>query len=108
MNTQFKKGVLQLCVLTLLKQRPYYGYELVGAISTEIHISEGTIYPLLRRLKAEGFVDTYLEESTEGPSRKYYRITEQGEEEQRSQLEEWLQFRASVERLMHIKANKEA
>jgi len=103
MNTQFKKGVLQLCVLTLLKQRPYYGYELVGAISEEIHISEGTIYPLLRRLKAEGYLETYLEESSEGPSRKYYKLTEQGEDEQRNQMEEWLEFRCSIERLMNFK-----
>lgn len=103
MNTQFKKGVLALCVLTLLRKRPFYGYELVGAISTEIQISEGTIYPLLRRLKSEGLLETYLEESSEGPSRKYYRITEKGVETQLQQLEEWLEFRDSVERLMRMK-----
>lgn len=107
MNTQFKKGVLELCVLTLLKKRPFYGYELVGAISTEIHISEGTIYPLLRRLKNDELLETFLEESSEGPSRKYYRITSKGEEMQRQQLEEWLMFRDSIERLMKMQFEEE-
>ena len=50
MNVQFKKGALELCVLTLLRQGEKYGYELAEAISGEISISEGTIYPILRRL----------------------------------------------------------
>ena len=73
MNIQLKKGVLDLCVLSLLlKTHDRYGYELVAEISKCIEISEGTIYPLLRRLKNEGYVSTYLEESSEGPPRKYY------------------------------------
>jgi len=72
LNIQFKKGVLELCVLSMLERKNCYGYELVNEISKNILISEGTIYPLLRRLKSEGFVTTYLEESTEGPSRKYH------------------------------------
>ncbi len=67
MNIQFKKGVLELCVLSILKQKNCYGYELVNDISQNITISEGTIYPLLRRMKSEGYVETYLQESQEGP-----------------------------------------
>ena len=73
MNIQFKKGVLEICVLSVLARRDCYGYELVNEISKTIDISEGTIYPLLRRLKDEGLVTTYLQESGEGPPRKYYR-----------------------------------
>ena len=63
MNVQFKKGVLELCVLLALENIECYGYELITKISEEISISEGTIYPLLKRLKDEGFVTTYLKES---------------------------------------------
>lgn len=78
MNIQFKKGVLELCALTLLAKKNRYGYELVNEISKNILISEGTIYPLLRRLKNDGYVTTYLEESREGAPRKYYQLTESG------------------------------
>lgn len=80
MNIQFKKGVLELCVLSLLHRRDFYGYELVEHISQYINISEGTIYPLLRKFRTEGYVTTYLEESQEGPPRKYYELTKRGRE----------------------------
>lgn len=92
MNIQLKKGVLELCVLSLLKTNDRYGYELVAEISKCIAISEGTIYPLLRRLKNEGYVETYLEESSEGPPRKYYKLTDKGEEMRKEFLEEWNSF----------------
>ena len=75
MNSQFKKGILELCVLSLLSRKDYYGYELISKISERIYISDGTIYPILRKLSKEGFFTTYLRESQEGPPRKYYRIT---------------------------------
>ncbi|MHB1456192.1 MAG: PadR family transcriptional regulator [Armatimonadota bacterium] len=96
MNIQFKKGVLELCVLTVLCWRDYYGYELVQAIAGSIDIAEGTVYPLLRRLMAEGYFTTYIEESNEGPARKYYRITQKGRDYQKSLLIEWNHFAAGV------------
>lgn len=78
LNPQFKKGVLNLCVLALVAERDRYGYELVQAISNKVTISEGAVYPLLRRLTKEGLFTTYLVESDEGPPRKYYAITPQG------------------------------
>ena len=92
MNIQFKKGVLELCVLVLLGKRDYYGYELVSSISRTIEIAEGTVYPLLRRLTKEGHFSTYLKESDEGPVRKYYSITDQGREYGKALLEEWKRF----------------
>jgi PadR family transcriptional regulator, regulatory protein PadR len=100
MNIQFKKGVLEICVLSVLARKDCYGYELVGEISKTIDISEGTIYPLLRRLKDEGLVTTYLQESGEGPPRKYYRLTETGRTSEQEQREEWMQFAASVSTLL--------
>lgn len=92
MNIQFKKGVLELCVLSLLSQKDRYGYELVNEISKNIAISEGTIYPLLRRLKNEGYFQTYLQESQEGPPRKYYTLTGLGRITLQSLTSEWLEF----------------
>lgn len=100
MNIQFKKGVLELCVLSLLKRSDRYGYELVSEISKNIAISEGTIYPLLKRLKDEGHFETYLQESQEGPPRKYYRLTEQGLQEVAALTEEWERFTAGVNNII--------
>lgn len=100
MNIQFKKGVLEICVLSVLAQKDCYGYELVGEISKGIDISEGTIYPLLRRLKDEGLVTTYLQESGGGPPRKYYRLTENGHMKEQELRDEWMQFATSVNTIL--------
>lgn len=97
MNPQFHKGVIEMCVLALVGQRDFYGYELVETISKKIEISEGTIYPILRRLTQDGFFDTYLRESNEGPPRKYYRMTEQGKMETSKLLTEWKDFTGKVD-----------
>ncbi|MBC8589204.1 PadR family transcriptional regulator [Paratissierella segnis] len=100
MNIQFKKGVLELCVLSLLDRRDHYGYELVEKISKFINISEGTIYPLLRKLRTEGYVSTYLEESQEGPPRKYYKLTEKGKEVFEELMIEWESFVDGVNNIL--------
>ncbi len=100
LNTQLKKGVLELCVLSLLKSGDKYGYELIAEISRNIEISEGTIYPLLKRLKSEGYVETYLEESSGGPPRKYYRLTVKGEETRERFFNEWNEFIKGVNSLL--------
>lgn len=92
MNIQFKKGVFELCVLSLLDRRDFYGYELVEYISKFINISEGTIYPLLRRFRTDGYVTTYLQESQEGPPRKYYKLTTRGKEVFEELSIEWESF----------------
>lgn len=96
MNVQFKKGVLELCVLVLLDKRDCYGYELIQEISNKILISEGTIYPLLRRLTKEEYFTTYLVESSEGPSRKYYKLTPKGKDYLTDLMREWDEFSTSV------------
>ena len=74
-DIQLKKGVLELCVLELLSQEDGYAYDIASRLAEAIGMGEGTVYPLMRRLHTEGLVETYLVESTSGPSRKYYRIT---------------------------------
>jgi len=100
MNIQFKKGVLELCVLSILDNKNCYGYELVNDISKSFSISEGTIYPLLSRLKKEGYVTTYLEESQEGPTRKYYELTSSGKIILKDLKVEWYSFTKGVNRLL--------
>lgn len=100
MNVQFKKGVLELCVLCLVAQKDCYGYELVEEVCKSIQISEGTIYPLLRRLTKEGLFSTYLLESSEGPPRKYYKITDKGLKKKDELLAEWHHFVRGVEQLI--------
>ncbi|MBC5636783.1 PadR family transcriptional regulator [Ornithinibacillus sp. BX22] len=100
MNVQFKKGVLELCVLVLLDKQDRYGYELVQKISDQIAISEGSVYPLLRRLTKEGYFTTYLKESTEGPSRKYYALTEEGRIYLQELLADWQKFTDGVNQLI--------
>ena len=100
MNVQFKKGVLELLVFSLLKDRDHYGYEMVEKISNHINISEGTIYPLLRRLDKDGFVSTYLQESQSGPPRKYYKLTDLGNENYEAQVDEWYNFIGKVNDLL--------
>jgi PadR family transcriptional regulator, regulatory protein PadR len=100
MNPQFKKGVLELTVLTIISRKDYYGYELVEEISKVLEISEGTLYPILRRLTDEKYLETYLQESSEGPPRKYYKITKHGKEFQKVQFKQWTEFNNQIEQLI--------
>jgi PadR family transcriptional regulator, regulatory protein PadR len=99
-NVQFKKGVLELCVLVLLNNQDRYGYELVQKISNNFMVSEGSVYPLLRRLTKEGYFTTYLKESSEGPSRKYYQLTQLGQEQLANLLNEWREFSKGVNEII--------
>ena len=100
MTTQLKKGTLELCVLSLLSKADMYGFELVGAISAQIQISEGTIYPLMKRIKDEGYVTTYLRESQEGPPRKYYSLTQSGRITLQTMEEEWRNLSAGINKIL--------
>lgn len=100
MNAQFKKGVLEMCVLMLLKKGDAYGYELADTISKTVEIAQGTVYPLLRKLKADGYCDTYLSDASGGPPRKYYTLTEKGRREEETQKAEWCSFVGQVAKLM--------
>ena len=100
MNSQLKRGTLELCVLSLLCRGDCYGYELVNRISECMQITEGTIYPLMKRLKDNGVIDYYIVESQEGPPRKYYKITESGREEKEKLLSEGFGFVDSINSLL--------
>ena len=106
MNTQFKKGVLELIVLLAVSKKDMYGYELVLEVSKFVDVNDGTIYPLLKRLTNDKYFETYLVESTEGPTRKYYHITAKGKKRQQEVLAEWKKFSESIQRFMNERANK--
>ena len=80
-TTQLRKGVLELCILNIIGRRRIYGYDIVRRLRDidALVVREGTIYPILSRLKRDGLVRTSLEESPEGPARKYYELTRRGE-----------------------------
>lgn len=96
MNTQFKKGVLELIVLLVIGEKDKYGYQLVNEVSKIVDVNEGTIYPLLKRLTNDKYCETYLEQSAEGPARKYYRMTESGRIYLKVLAKEWLSFTQTV------------
>jgi len=97
---QLKKGVLSLCVLALLARSDSYAYEIASRLSDAIDMGEGTIYPLMRRMQADGQVETYLVESSSGPSRKYYRLTDAGRRALETQGSEWTRFARSVDEIV--------
>ena len=80
--TQLRKGMLELCILNAIKGRSLYGYDIVRMLRevNGLVISEGTVYPILSRLKRDGLVQTTIQESSEGPARKYYEVTLKGQQ----------------------------
>ncbi len=100
MKSQNKRGLIELCALALLYRKDYYGYDLSVIISKKIDIADGTIYPVLRKLKNEGFVKTYLTEGQGGPPRKYYLITELGKKEYLIEKENWNTLVKNIDELM--------
>jgi len=100
MNIQYKKGVIELCVLSLLSRGDRYGYDVSESLSRHIDISDGTVYPILRKLRGDGLVTTYLVEESGGPPRKYYSMTELGAKVYKQARDEWLGFAGVVEKLL--------
>lgn len=90
MDTQMKKGILEMCILFQLKNEPVYGYELMKSVRQVFpDVYEGSIYTILRRLNATGYTEITQIESPNGPVRKYYCITQSGLEYLNQMLDEW-------------------
>lgn len=96
MNSQFKRGIIELCVLVELIPEDMYGYSIIKSLSEHLNVNENTIYPILRRLTKEGYFTTYLKESSSGAPRKYYHITKKGFEYYLCLRDEWDQFIGGV------------
>lgn len=107
MNAQFKKGALELCVLVLISKKDRYGYELAQKITERIELAEGTLYPILRRLTKEKHLTCYLSDSSEGPPRKYYAITESGREQLAQLIAQWMPFAKAVNEFIEEGTNSD-
>ena len=99
---QMRRGLLPYCVLAMLDGNERYGFELVRALSSMegMVTGEGTIYPLLARLRRQGLVGTSWQESATGPPRRYYRLTDAGREALAGFTGAWRQLRAPVDALL--------
>ncbi|MFK5584227.1 PadR family transcriptional regulator [Serinicoccus sp. LYQ131] len=105
--TQLRRGVLEYCVLALLVDEERYGYDLVVELSAAgLLASEGTIYPLLSRLRKDELVSTIWRESPAGPSRRYYALTDQGRTALADFTRSWSTFKHSVDHILTRKAQK--
>lgn len=99
---QLRRGVLEFCVLSLLRGDALYGFDLVRRLSEVdgMVTTEGTIYPLLSRLRRDGLVSTSWQESQSGPPRRYYAISAEGRRALSVFISEWRRFRDSVDALL--------
>ena len=106
--SQLRRGTVEYCVLALLRDGERYGFELVRELSNVggLVTSEGTIYPLLTRLRKDELVTTFWQESESGPPRRYYRLTDAGRAALADFIEEWSRFRDSVDTILTRKGRK--
>ena len=102
MDTQLKKGVLEMCILIQLTRFDMYGYEIMKIIQDVFpDVYDGSIYTILRRINGEGYTETYMKDvPSGGPARKYYRITELGREYCSRTIEEWNSMTEKVRRMI--------
>ncbi|TVP96515.1 MAG: PadR family transcriptional regulator [Acholeplasmatales bacterium] len=107
MNTQFKRGIVELCVLSVLVEEDLYGYAIIQRLAAHIDVSDNTIYPILRRLTKDGYFETRIQESNEGAARKYYCMTQQGFEYYVSLRDTWDAFIGGVYAIITQKGEKD-
>ncbi|UTW60827.1 PadR family transcriptional regulator [bacterium SCSIO 12741] len=100
-KSQVKKGTLAFIILNVLKDNQYYGYELIEEVKkfTDIEIAEGTLYPLMNRLKSDGLATSKWIEQPSGIPRKYYTLTEMGEETLDQMREYWKQLDMAINKI---------
>lgn len=101
-NSQMLKGVLEGCILSLIKNKEAYTYEIVSGLKENgfVNTTEGTVYPLVLRLEKKGYISATLKATTIGPKRKYYYITEEGEEYLKQFVSDYRELNASVLRII--------
>lgn len=99
---ELRRGVLESCVLALVRDEESYGFDIVRALTAAGNLltSEGTIYPLLARLRRDGLVTTTWRESESGPPRRYYRVTNEGRRALEAFMRDWRRFADAVDDLL--------
>jgi len=100
--SQLRRGVLELCILQVLVREPSYGYEIVTTLGElgPLAAGENTVYPLLRRLRADGLLETFSRDSPAGPPRHYYRLTAAGRKRLAALARDWTDMVAAVDRCL--------
>jgi PadR family transcriptional regulator PadR len=99
-DAQFKKGILDMCILQLLNRGDLYGYEVMKQVQQffpEMH--DGSVYTALRRLAFDGCLETYSGSVSNGPTRKYYHLTEKGSVRLKNDIESWHRLRKITQNL---------
>jgi PadR family transcriptional regulator PadR len=103
-KTELLKGSTSIILLSLLSEKEMYGYEITEKVQelSEGYLSykEGTLYPALKRLELNGLVESYWEKSSEGPRRKYYKVTNTGRKALADQKQEWNMFQKVMHRIV--------
>lgn len=100
-STQMRKGVLELCTLAIISQKDAYASDIIETLKTsDLIVVEGTLYPMLTRLKNEGMLSYRWEESTSGPPRKYYQLTDLGKEALNQLKYSWLELTKAVNKII--------
>ncbi|MEO8361466.1 MAG: PadR family transcriptional regulator [Vicinamibacteria bacterium] len=104
-SSQLRRGVLELCILQVLRREASYGYEIVTTLGTlgPLAAGENTVYPLLRRLKTDGLLETFLRDSPTGPPRQYYRLSPDGRRRLGALQKEWEAMAEAVDQCMNLK-----
>jgi PadR family transcriptional regulator PadR len=97
MKAQMRKGVLEMCTLSLLSSEAMYTSDIIEKLKlSQLVVVEGTLYPLLTRLKNAGFLEYYWMESNFGPPRKYFKITPEGLTFLKELQESWVEINEAV------------
>ena len=99
MNPQMKKGVIELCIMKIIDLKKSSTYEILNQIHS-LKVNENTIYPILRRLNKEGYLDQEKGNNAVGAPRKYYKLTKLGEQKLVEHITAWEDFSNSVERIL--------
>ena len=102
-RSQLLKGVLDMCLLSVIEEEPSYGYEMANKLSTRgLNLAnEGSVYPTLSRMQRSGLIEGYFVEAEgSGPPRKYYRIAKQGRTRLKEWKEEWSTLSKSVDQVV--------
>lgn len=99
MAFQLGASLLDACVLSVLTREDTYGYVLTQNVREIMPISESTLYPVLRRLQKDGYVDTY-DQAYQGRNRRYYKITDLGRKQYKEYVDEWFEYKNNVDKIL--------
>ena len=104
MGFKIESSLLDACALAILSRGDTYGYEITQQMKSAIVVSESTLYPVLRRLLKEGLCQTY-DQPHQGRNRRYYRITEKGQEQLANYRKQWMEYKSAIEKLLDGETN---